>query len=77
MNNWQDRISIDPEIRFGRPCIKGTRISVYDILGWLASGMTHEEIIIDFPRLTNDDILAALSFSANKGENTQALIYTS
>ncbi|MEP7322399.1 MAG: DUF433 domain-containing protein [Saprospiraceae bacterium] len=74
MKNWQDHISMNSEIRFGKPCIKGTRISVYDILGWLASGMSHEEIIEDFPSLKNDDILAALSFSANRGENTKVII---
>ena len=47
-----DYISIDPEIRFGKPCIKGTRIAVFDILSWLASGMSEDEIIDDFPQLT-------------------------
>jgi uncharacterized protein (DUF433 family) len=59
-------ISINPEIRFGKPCVKGTRISVSDILGWLASGMTIEDILADYPKLTQDSIFAVLSFSANK-----------
>ncbi|MEZ4910783.1 MAG: DUF433 domain-containing protein [Saprospiraceae bacterium] len=54
-------ISIDPEIRFGKPCIKQTRISVEDILSWLASGMTYDEISDDYPQITKDHILAALS----------------
>lgn len=57
---------INPEIRFGRPVVKGTRIAVYDILGWLASGQTHEEILEDFPQLSNDHILACLSYATNK-----------
>jgi len=74
MQHWQERISINPEIRFGKPCIKGTRIAVRDILGWLASEMTIEEIIEDFPPLTRGDILAALEFAANREENTKILI---
>lgn len=61
-----ERISINPEIRFGKPCIKGTRIAVVDILGWLASGMTHVEIINDFPSVKEEDIIAALTFAANR-----------
>jgi uncharacterized protein (DUF433 family) len=61
-----DLISINPEIRFGKPCVKGTRISVSDILGWLASGMTIEDILADYPKLTQDSIFAVLSFSANR-----------
>lgn len=66
MQNWQERISIHPEIRFGKPCIKGTRITAWDILGWLASDMTYEEITEDFHELTREDILAALQFAANR-----------
>ena len=74
MKKIQERISIDPEIRFGKPCIKGTSIAVQDVLGWLASGMNPEEIIEDFPSLRRDDILAALSFAANREESTKILI---
>jgi len=52
--NYSELISIDPNIRFGKPVITGTRISVFDILGWLASGMTPEEIIKDFPQLSRE-----------------------
>lgn len=61
-----DRIVIDPAVRSGKPCIKGTRITVYDILEYLAGGMTEEEIIRDFPALTRDDIRATLEFAATR-----------
>ena len=54
--NWQDRISVNPSVRSGKPCIKGTRITVYDILEYLARGMTEDEILSDFPDLTREDI---------------------
>jgi len=60
MKNYRKLISINPNIRFGKPCIKNTRISVRDILGWLAAGMTYDEIIEDFPELSIDSIRAAL-----------------
>lgn len=63
---YLEHISIDPEIRFGRPCITGTRISVYDVLGWLAIGMSVEEIIEDFPELTRTQIMACLQFAADR-----------
>lgn len=59
-------ISINPEIRFGKPCIKETRIAIADILQWLASGMTYEEILNDYPSLVKEHILAALAFAANR-----------
>lgn len=74
MTKIQDHISINPEVRFGKPCIKGTRIAVRDILGWLASDMSIEEILEDFPSLTRDDILAALAFAANREDSTKILI---
>ena len=64
--NYKEYIEVDPEIRFGKPVLKGTRITVYDVLSWLASGMTHEEIISDFPQLTEKQILACLAYAANK-----------
>jgi len=64
--DYRDYIEINPLVRFGKPCIKGTRISVYDILSWLASGMSNEDIISDYPQLTKDQILACLAFSADK-----------
>lgn len=62
--NWQNHITVDPEIRSGKPCIKGTRITVYDILEYLAGGMSEQEIIDDFPDLRQKDIRACLAFAA-------------
>ncbi|GAB3908261.1 DUF433 domain-containing protein [Mucilaginibacter boryungensis] len=59
-------IEVNPEIRFGKPVIKGTRITVYDVLQWLAAGMTHQEILSDFPQLTEEQILSCLAYAANK-----------
>ena len=61
-----EHIEINQEIRFGKPIIKGTRISVYDILNWLANNMTKEEIIGDFPELKPEDIQASLLYAATK-----------
>ena len=61
---WQDRIFVNPAVRSGKPCIKGTRITVYDVLEYLAGGMTEDAILNDFPDLTRDDIRAALAFAA-------------
>lgn len=66
MKHYSDIITINPDVRFGKPCIRGMRISVYDVLGWLASGMTNAEILNDFPELTLDDIRAALAWAADK-----------
>jgi len=63
---YTDKITINPEIRFGKPCIKDTRITVYDVLSWLASGMSIENILKDFPELTKDDIQAVLYFAADR-----------
>ena len=63
---WRDRISLDPAIRSGKPCIKGTRITVYDLLEYLAGGMSEKEILQDFPQLDVLDIRAALGFAANR-----------
>lgn len=60
-------ISTDPEIRFGRACIIGTRISVDDVLGWLRNSMSHEEIIEDFPELSEELIQACLHYAADTG----------
>ena len=59
-------IEIISDKRFGRPCIKGTRISVYDVLNWLANGMSKNDIIEDFPELNEDQINACLSFAAER-----------
>lgn len=62
--NWQERISINPGVRSGKPCVKGTRITVYDVLEYLAGGMSEDQILADFPDLTRDDIRACLAFAA-------------
>ncbi len=61
---WQERISVDPSVRSGKPCIKGTRITVYDVLEYLAGGMSEDQILADFPDLTREDIRASLAFAA-------------
>ena len=66
MKSYQKIIKIKPDVRFGKPCIRGTRISVYDILSWLASGMTQKEIIKDYPELTTEDIQACLAYTADR-----------
>lgn len=66
MIDFKEHITINPEIRFGKPTIIGTRISVYDVLNWLANGMTIKEIIYDFPELTEENIKACLAFAANR-----------
>jgi uncharacterized protein (DUF433 family) len=66
MSHYTERISINPGIRFGKPCIQGTRIAVYDVLGWLASGMTYDQVLSDFPELTMEDITACLAFAADR-----------
>lgn len=64
--DFNQYIEIIPDKRFGRPCLKGTRISVYDVLNWLANGMTKSEIIKDFPELNEVQINACLSFAAER-----------
>ncbi|MEA5508621.1 DUF433 domain-containing protein [Crocosphaera sp. UHCC 0190] len=64
--SYQNIITIEPGKRGGKPCIRGMRITVYDVLGWLAAGMSHEEILDDFPELTEEDIKACLEVAANR-----------
>lgn len=64
--SYQNIITIEPDKRGGKPCICGMRITVYDVLEYLASGMTQEEVLEDFPYLTKDDILACLSYAADR-----------
>lgn len=73
MNEFLKYISINPEIRFGKPCIVNTRITVVDILQWLASGMSKEEILEDFPELKEEHIRAALAFVAYRELHTKLL----
>lgn len=69
MVNYKKYITIEPGKRSGKPCIRGLRITVYDILNMLADGMSYDEIIDDFPKITREDILACLAFAAER-ENT-------
>jgi uncharacterized protein (DUF433 family) len=71
--DYRKIITIEPDKRGGKPCIRNMRITVYDILSWLASGMSQEEIITDFPELTKEDIAAALQFAAERENNVKYL----
>lgn len=62
--SWQDRISVDPTVRTGKPCVKGTRITVYDVLEYLAGGMSEREVVADLPDLAVEDVRACLAFAA-------------
>lgn len=64
--SYQNIITIEPNKRGGKPCIRGMRITVYDVLSYLAAGMSPEEILDDFPYLTEEDILACLSYAADR-----------
>ena len=71
--DYRTRITIEPGKRGGKPCIRGLRITVYDVLEMLANGMSQSEIIEDFPELQAEDITACLSFAANREHNLYAL----
>lgn len=71
--NYKDIITIEPGKRGGKPCIRGMRITVYDVLDYLASGMTKEEVLADFPYLTEEDILACLAYAADR-EKQQLIV---
>ncbi len=62
--NLEERITIAPGVRSSKPCVRGTRITVYDVLEYLAGGMTEDQILADFPSLTREDIRACLAFAA-------------
>jgi len=64
--DYRSIITIEPGKRGGKPCIRGMRITVYDVLSYLASGMTTEEILVDFPYLTKEDILACFAYAADR-----------
>lgn len=65
MNDYREHITIEPGKRSGQPCIRGMRITVYDVLSYLASGMSTEEVLDDFPELSKDDVLACLAYAAD------------
>ena len=64
---------MEPGKRGGKPCIRGMRMTVYDVLSYLAAGMTHEELLDDFPYLTQEDILACLSYAAERERHTKVV----
>ena len=66
MIDLNERIAIDPDVRGGKPCIRGTRITVYDILEYMAGGMSEAEILADFPSLKAEDLRAVLMFAAQR-----------
>jgi len=70
---YRDRITIEPGKRSGKPCIRGMRITVGDVLGYLAAGMTEEEILNDFPELEHEDILACFALAADAEHRTTFL----
>ena len=70
VDTLRQRITIEPGKRSGKPCIRGMRITVYDVLSYLAAGMTYQEILDDFPYLTQEDILACLSYAADRERQT-------
>ena len=61
-----DRITVEPGKRGGKPCVRGLRITVYDVLGWLAAGMTEQEILANYPELVSEDIRACLTYAAER-----------
>lgn len=71
MTQYKDIIKINPNKRFGKPCIRDTRITVYDVLSWLAAGMSFENILEDFPELTEEDIRASLAYTADREHKLQ------
>jgi uncharacterized protein (DUF433 family) len=71
--SYSEIITIEPGKRGGKPCIRGLRITVYDVLEYLASGMTHADILREFPYLTEEDILACLAYAADRERKTTIL----
>ena len=67
------RISIDPQVRFGKPCVRGTRLTIGDVLGYLAGGMTETEVLSAFPQLQHEDVLACLAFAAERERRLLAI----
>ena len=67
-----DRITVDPAVRFGKPCVRGTRITVGDVLGYLAGGMSEDQILEDFPQLSRDDIRACLAYAVEREQRTMS-----
>ena len=74
LGGFMDRITLEPGKRGGRPCIRGLRISVYDVLSMLSGGMSQQEVLDDFPELTHEDILAVLSYAAEREHQVFSLM---
>jgi uncharacterized protein (DUF433 family) len=74
--DYHQRIVLDPEIRFGKPVVRGTRITVGDVLGYLAGGMSEQEILSEFPQLTREDIRACLAFAADREHRSASVSAT-
>ena len=74
--NYQDHITIETGKRGGKPCIRSMRITVYDVLDWLASGMSEAEILQDYPELTQEDIRACLAFAADREHQLSTILPT-
>ena len=72
--DYRKYITLESGKRGGKPCIRGMRITVYDVLGWLASGMSEDAILDDFPDLTRDDIKACLAFAADRERQTTSIV---
>lgn len=68
-----ERIMIDQNVRFGKPCVRGTRITVGDVLSYLAAGMTEQQIVAEFNQLTHEDILACLAYAAERERRSASL----
>jgi len=73
MKHYSDIIRIDPTKRSGKPCVRDLRITVSDVLGYLAAGMTTEEVLADFPKLTTEDVLACLAYAADSEKHVRHL----
>ena len=74
--DYRERIVLDPAIRFGKPVVRGTRITVGDVLDYLAGGMSEDELLADFPQLTRDDVRACLAFAADRERRSTSLSAT-
>jgi len=71
--DYHNRIVLNPEVRFGKPLVRGTRITVGDVLGYLAAGMTEDQVLAEFPQLARDDIRACLAFAADRERRSTTL----
>ena len=72
--DYHQIVTIEPGKRGGRPCVRGLRIAVADVLGWLAMGMSHQDILADYPELTEDDIRACLAFAADRERRVKTAV---